>query len=57
MATNLTVKFSHEKDTKNTQVYAEDAGDGQEVIGKLYIKKTALGDGVPEKITVTVKGP
>ena len=56
MATNLTIKFSHEKETKNTHVFAEDAGSGSDVVGKLYVQKSALGDEVPDKITVTIKG-
>lgn len=52
---SATVKFTHDKETPGTHVYAEDSDGGTEVIGKLYLKKSALGDAVPSAITVVVK--
>lgn len=52
----LTVRFTFEKDTKNTRKYVEDSPDGVLRIGVLYVQKHAtLGLNNPDNIEVTVK--
>ena len=46
-------EFEHAKETKGTHQYKE-IGDNLK-IGTIYLKKHALADGVPDKITVTVE--
>jgi hypothetical protein len=48
---NLT--FKQEKETKNTVRYQEQ-GDGDIVIGPLYVQKSALGDNPPEELSITI---
>ena len=52
---NYTLKFVTEKETKNTVRYQEvvPAG-GSQVIGPLYIQKSAIGEQVPRLLVVTV---
>jgi hypothetical protein len=51
----ITVSFTRKAETKGTFKYAEDAADGAEKIGTLYIKKPACAElGNPEKITVVI---
>ena len=52
----LVVKFSKERETKNTVRFAEDADPDDQVIRTLYVTKDALADiGNPESLTVTIK--
>ena len=46
-------EFEHAKETKGTHQYKE-IGDNLK-IGTIYLKKHALADGVPDKITVTLE--
>ena len=47
--------FEYEKETPNTIRFSEVvAEDGTPVIGKLYVKKSAIAGETPSKITVTV---
>lgn len=58
----MDIKFNFEKETKGTIRYQEDPADGEgtEVIGSLYVKKTGLrlmghqGDEWPKSIIVEV---
>jgi len=61
MATDTQVKeikatFKQQRETKGTVVYREEVNnDGAEIIGSVYVKKTAVKDlGSPKSITVTV---
>jgi len=49
------VTFSHDRETKGTHRYAEDAPDDKLVVGNLYIKKQSIDGERPEKIEVTIK--
>ena len=49
----LSLRFSLEKETKNTYRYAEDKS---EVVKFMYIAKKDLGSPAPETITVTIEG-
>ena len=51
----MDLEFKFEKDTKNTYRYQEVAPEGEEKIGTLYVKKSALANKAPAKLTVTVK--
>ena len=51
----MQVKFKVERETKNTVRYAEDAPEDKQVIGTLYLKKTALPDPFPQAVTVIVE--
>lgn len=51
----VTRQFNLEKDTKNTGKYQEVAEGGAEVIGQLYVQKSAFTLGLPKTITVTVE--
>jgi hypothetical protein len=51
------LEFIKEKETKNTIRYQEvkgEGGEGQIVIGPLYIQKSFLPDKIPEKIKITI---
>ena len=50
--------FGKEKETKNTVRYQELPSDGADiVIGPLYVQKSALSAGIPEKISITIGIP
>lgn len=56
----LELKFTYEKETKNTVRYQEELGDvahsSQDIaVGALYVQKEALGDPVPQKLKVTIE--
>ncbi|MBA7569649.1 hypothetical protein ES708_11390 [subsurface metagenome] len=56
----LELKFTYEKETKNTVRYKEVLGDvahsSRDVaVGSLYIQREALGDPVPQKLKVTLE--
>ena len=56
-ATEISLSFILEKETKGTQRYVEDAERSERVIGTLYIRKTALeqfGGKAPRHLTVTI---
>jgi hypothetical protein len=53
---SLKMAFQFEKATKNTWKYEEVPESGQPPrIGSLYVKKWALGEEPPKRITVTVQ--
>ena len=47
------LKFVKEKETKNTVRYQEQS-DGDNVIGPLYVQKSALGDNPPAELHVII---
>ena len=56
----LELKFTYEKETKNTIRYQEELGDEAHssrdvAVGSLYIQKEALGEPVPQRLRVTIE--
>lgn len=52
----LTLKFTTERETKNTVRYAEDGDPDTHAVGTLYVQKSHLEKiGTPDKLTVTIK--
>ena len=56
----LELKFTYEKETKNTVRYQEELGDEAHssrdiAVGNLYIQKEALGETVPQRLKVTIE--
>lgn len=56
----LELKFTYEKETRNTIRYQEELGDeahsGRDIaVGSLYIQKEALGEPVPQRRRVTIE--
>lgn len=47
----LTARFSMERETKNAVRYAE---VDTEIVGTLYIRKTALSEPFPSELTVVI---
>lgn len=61
MSTKHTLNFVMAKQTPGTFVFQEVDADGNAkkasdgaVVGSLYTRKTAWGDNVPQKLTVTI---
>ena len=56
-----TLTFKFDRETKGAVRYKEDAPDGKELIGQLYVRKSGLvihkvgNESVPTEITVTVE--
>mgnify|MGYP001583013097 FL=1 len=46
------LEFRPERETKNTFRYAEVAGEGGEVVGYIYLQKTAITGRYPLKVTI-----
>ena len=56
----LELKFTYEKETKNTIRYKEELGDEAHsrrdtAVGSLYVQKEALGEPVPQMLKVTIE--
>lgn len=49
------ITFTHDRDTKGTHRYAEDAKDGEHVVGNLYIRKDKVEGERPNKLEMTLK--
>jgi len=54
----LELRFTYEKETKNTIRYKEELGDVAHsskdiAVGTLYVQKEALGEPVPRRLSVT----
>lgn len=48
--------FEQDRDTKNTIRYKEDATEGKEVVGYIYLKKKSVEAlGSPDSIDVTIR--
>lgn len=56
----LELKFTYEKETKNTIRYREELGQiahsSRDIaIGALYVQKEALGEPAPQRLRVTIE--
>ena len=56
----LELRFSYEKETKNTIRYQEELGEAAYssrdiAVGSLYIQKEALGEPVPQRLRVIIE--
>lgn len=56
----LELRFTYEKETKNTIRYQEELGEEAHssrdiAVGSLYIQKEALGEPVPQRLKVTIE--
>ena len=56
----LELRFTYEKETKNTVRYQEELGEvahsGRDIaVGALYIQKEVLWDPVPQRLKVTIE--
>ncbi len=56
----LELKFTYEKETKNTVRYQEELGEeaysSKDIaVGSLYIQKEVLGEPVPQRLKVTIE--
>ena len=50
-----TITFTVERETKNTVRYQEKTDGKPPAIGTLYVQKWALGDNVPQTLSVTIQ--
>ena len=50
-----TLVFVRERETKNTVRFQEEASGKPPVIGTLYVQRWALGEPLPQRLTVTVE--
>ncbi len=50
-----TLVFVTERETKNTVRFQEEAGGKPPVIGTLYVQRWALGEPLPQRLTVTIE--
>ena len=50
-----TLVFVTERETKNTVRFQEEANGKPPVIGTLYVQRWALGEPLPQKLTVTIE--
>ncbi len=56
----LEIRFTYEKETKNTIRYQEELGDMAHssrdiAVGSLYLQKEVLGESVPQRLRVTIE--
>ena len=50
-----TLVFVTERETKNTVRFQEEASGKPPVIGTLYVQRWALGQPLPQRLTVTIE--
>ena len=50
-----TLVFVTERQTKNTVRFQEEANGKPPVIGTLYVQRWALGEPLPQRLTVTIE--
>ena len=50
-----TLVFVTERETKNTVRFQEEANGKPSVIGTLYVQRWALGQPLPQRLTVTIE--
>ena len=50
-----TLVFATERETKNTVRFQEAANGKPPVIGTLYVQRWALGEPLPQRLTVTIE--
>ena len=48
--------FVTERETKNTVRFQEETSGKPPVIGTLYVQRWALGEPLPQRLTVTIEG-
>jgi len=56
----LVLKFTYEKETRNTTRYQEELGNETHssrdiAVGSLYVQKEALGEPTPQSLKVTIE--
>lgn len=51
-----TLVFTVERETKNTVRYQEEAIGKPPVVGTLHVQRWALGQPVPQRLTVVIEG-
>ena len=56
----LELKFTYEKETKNTCRYQEELGEEAHssrdiAVGTLYVQKEALGEPAPQRLKITIE--
>ena len=52
-----TLVFVMERETKNTVRFQEEVDGKPSVVGTLYVQRWALGQPVPQRLTVTIEAP
>ncbi len=50
-----TLVFATERERKNTVRFQEEANGKPPVIGTLYVQRWALGEPLPQRLTVTIE--
>ena len=50
-----TLVFVTERETKNTVRFQEEASGKPPVIGTLYVQRWALGEPLPQRLTMTIE--
>ena len=50
-----TIKFTLEKETKNTVRYKETKVKNVFIIGTLYVQKSYIGEKIPKEISIVIK--
>ena len=50
-----TLVFVTERETKNTVRFQEEATGKPPIIGTLYVQRWALGEPLPQRLTVTIE--
>ena len=50
-----TLVFVTERETRNTVRFQEEASGKPPVIGTLYVQRWALGEPLPQRLTVTIE--
>ena len=53
--TELHVVFEYERSTKGTHRYQEVSETTEPIIGSLYIRKWAVGQNAPDRLTLTIQ--
>lgn len=51
----IELRFSREKETRNTWRYKEDESELEASVGSLYVRKECLGEPAPHRLKVTIE--
>ena len=51
----LELKFTREKETRNTWRYREDESEFEASVGSLYVRKECLGELAPQRLKVVIE--
>lgn len=51
----LELRFTREKETRNTWRFKEDESEFEASVGSIYIRKETLGEPVPQRIKVIIE--